>query len=126
MRHGPSFFAFDVRCPTADEASRLEGLLRRNSEPDAVLVDRVTSAGVTSEVRHRVGDYFEAVRIIPGIGGDPSVFRCLFHRHPRAGRFWKDVMVRLIRMVERASPETSVALVYKGDECLDWSRLTLV
>ncbi len=124
MRYDPVFIVCDVRCPSSEEASRIQETLHRKCVPDSVMIDTVVGGGVTSEVSYRIGDFFSEILILPGLHGDPSAFRLVFHRHPQAGRFWKDIWVRIIRSVEEAGPNISVKLTYKGDEYLDWSQLT--
>src|SRR5262245_26808766 len=125
IRHDPVFMAWDVRCDSPAESSRAREWLLGHAAPDAVWVDQKYSAGVTSEDRHRVGDYFQEVRTVPDLGGDPCCLRLVFHRRPDAGRFWKDVMVRILNGVNRAGPTQQAKLAYRGDEPVDWSQPAL-
>jgi hypothetical protein len=56
---------------------------------------RVTPNGVeqVQTVRHRLGDYFAAIRVLPDSQAKPASFPLMFHGRPEAGRFWKDLMV---------------------------------
>jgi hypothetical protein len=123
LRYDPLFLAWDFHCSSPEEQSRIGELVYKKSRPDAVLIDSLFSAGVTSEVVHRIGDYFEKVLVLPEVDGDPCKLRLVFHRHPSAGRFWKDVMIRIMRAVQDAGQNVKVSLVYQGDECLDWLHL---
>jgi hypothetical protein len=124
MRSDPLFVACEVRCPGREEAARIQDLVQHQTAPQAVLVDSVRAAGQATEVRHRIGDYFEAILVLPTPDNDPRRFRLVFHRRPDAGRFWKDVLVRVLRSIEEGSPGISVTLIYKGDDSLDWTQFS--
>ncbi len=64
-------------------------------------------------VRHRLGDYFAAIRLLP-VAGDAASLRLVFERRPDAGRFWKDLMVNILQQAEKAAETTAIALDYKG------------
>jgi hypothetical protein len=116
MRYDPLFIACDVRCPSPEAASQVQELLRRETTPGAVMTVPVVSSEAASELSYRIGDYFEETLVLPDQDGDCQTFRLVFHRHPNAGRFWKDLMVRIIRSVEQAGPGISVTMVYRGDD----------
>jgi hypothetical protein len=123
MRRDPIFLVFDVRCPSPDEAAKVEAMIRRLGRRDAIHTDAVTGDGKTAEVSHRIGDFFEDVLVFPRVGEDTRALRVVFHRRPDAGRFWKDLMVWIVRAMEQRDPSPSVTLVYQGDETLDWEHL---
>ncbi len=123
MRSDPVFHAFDARCRSAEEAARVREALSASSGPDAVIPDLVRSRGQEASVAYRVGDFFREVLTLPGVGGDACAVRVVFHRRPDAGRFWKDIMVRIVRAVEQTVPSAAVQLAYRGDEPLDWHHL---
>jgi hypothetical protein len=123
MRHDPVFLAFDIRCPSPDEAAKVEEMVRRLGRRDAIHTDTVTGGGKTAEVSHRIGDYFEDILVLPRVGEDARALRLVFHRRPDAGRSWKDLMVRIVRAVEQRDPSPSVVLAYRGDEALGWEHL---
>src|SRR5439155_18109780 len=102
MRYDALFTAFDVSCASAADARVLQDRVRREVAPDAVVWDEILNSECPSRVPHRVGDYFEEVMIRPGPGD--GRFRLIFHRRRDAGRFWKDVMVRLVRTIEKSEP----------------------
>jgi hypothetical protein len=60
--------------------------------------------------------------VVPRVGEDPRSLRLVFHRRPDAGRFWKDLMVRMVRLVEQSFPSAAVVLAHQGDEGLDWAH----
>ena len=82
---------------------------------DRVIVDHVRSSGTSRDVAHRLGDYFAAIQLLPGLPNGPSL-RLVFHRRPDAGRFWKDVMVNLLDEVAKASQEVFIELDSKSEE----------
>jgi hypothetical protein len=124
MRSDSLFHAFDIRCRSAEEATRVKETLARYKGPEGVIPDVVRTKGQTTSVAYRVGDFFSDVLTLPGIGGDACAVRVVFHRRPDAGRFWKDIMVRIVRSVEQMTPTPAVQLAYRGDEPLDWQHLT--
>ncbi len=65
--------------------------------------------------RHRLGDYFTAIRILPDSQANPASFRLVFHRRPDAGRFWKDLMVNILREIEAAPQKASIEVESKGE-----------
>ena len=86
---------------------------------DRVLTDtvRVIPNGVeqVQTVRHRLGDYFAAIRMLPDSQGNPASFRLVFHRRPEGGRFWKDLMVNILQEIETAPQKASIDLDAKGE-----------
>jgi hypothetical protein len=120
MRHDPLFLSWSVRCESPEVASRLQQWLRGQIAPDAVFEDIVRPAAdgvaAASAQRHQLGDYFEAVHLLPGRPDMPSSFRVLFHRRPDAGRYWKDVMVRVLQAIRQAAEGTVTILDFQGDE----------
>jgi len=78
---------------------------------------RVTPNGVeqVQTVRHRLGDYFAAIRMLPDPQGNPASFQLVFHRRPEAGRFWKDLMVNILQEIETAPQKASIELESKGE-----------
>jgi hypothetical protein len=78
---------------------------------------RVLTGGVgtASEKPHRLGDYFADVRLLPAAVDNPSDFRVLFHRLPEAGRFWKDLMMNVLRDIRDVSGDAVIVVDYKGD-----------
>ena len=68
-----------------------------------------------SVVRHRLGDYFAAIRLLP-VAGDATALRLIFERLPEAGRFWKDLMITILQESEKEEETAAVALDYKGDD----------
>ncbi len=93
--------------------------LTEQVDPHRVIEDvvRTSPGGVDQRqvVRHRLGDYFAAIRLLP-VDGDAAAWRLVFARRPDAGRFWKDLMVNIVQQVEKEEETTAVGLAYKGDE----------
>jgi hypothetical protein len=120
MRHDPVFTSWLVRCASREDAGKLQQWLRDGLAADCVCEDVVRSGTgdqATSAVeRHRLGDYFADVRPLPGPPDDPTSFRVLFHRRPDAGRYWKDLMLRVLQVLRRAADNATTTLEYWGDE----------
>jgi hypothetical protein len=120
MRHDPLFLLWVVNCPSPEDSCRLQHWLQTAVSADTTFVDEVRAWPDGFEVHarepHRLGDYFESVRVVPVAGAVPSSFGLLFHRRPDAGRFWKDFMARLLQSLRNAAAETTTTLAYRGDE----------
>jgi hypothetical protein len=87
---------------------------------DRVLVDERHSypGGIESieTVPHRLGDYFADVFLLEGASESAPEFRLVFQRRPDSGRFWKDLMVRLLSEIKTAPQVRAVTLDSKSDE----------
>jgi hypothetical protein len=120
MRHDPLYSVWIVNCPSPEESRRLQDQLTRELHPDTTFVNEVRTfpGGVEMCQRepHRLGDYFESVRVLPATGQQPASFRLLFRRRPNAGRFWKDLMAMVLHKVRSETPPTTTTLEYRGDE----------
>jgi hypothetical protein len=120
LRHDPLFTSWLVRCPSPEDARQLQQWLRNQIAPDAVFEDvvRPSPGGqATSAVEHhRLGDYFAEVRQLPGDLSDPASFRVLFHRRSDAGRYWKDLMARVLQSIRQVADNTTTTLEFRGDE----------
>jgi hypothetical protein len=120
MRNDPLFTVWTIRCESSEDLRRIRQLLEEETSPNHILVDRVSrfpgGPETTVEEQHRFGDYFEEVRCVPGPARDPSALRLVFHRLPDAGRYWKDLIVRIIQAVQNAASNVSVTLDYRGDD----------
>ncbi len=123
MRYDPVFLAFTVTSPSPEESRRIQEKLRQEIGPDSQLVDTRVSSEGTEKIFYRLGDFFTEILVLPETEGNPKQFRLVFHRHPHAGHFWKDIMVRIVHSLESADPKVTVSMDYKGDDPLDWKHL---
>jgi len=109
MRQPPTYTAWKITCHSSVEAQVLQQWLSSRIDPDRVLADtvRATCNGVeqVQTVRHRLGDFFAAIRILPDSQANAASFRLVFHRRPEAGRFWKDLMVTIPEEIEASGQE---------------------
>src|SRR3954471_7689729 len=119
MRQPPTYLAWKITCRSADEVQALQQWLSSRIDLERVLTDtvRVIPNGIeqVQTVRHRLGDYFAAIRMLPDSRANPASFLLVFHRRPEAGRFWKDMMVNLLQEIETARPKASIELDSKGE-----------
>src|SRR5689334_10454414 len=117
MRHDPLYTTWIIRCDSEEDARRLQGNIRFN--PNLTYNDFVRAFPYGFPIRsiemHRLGDYFSDIRSFPPLPEQASSFRILFHRRPDAGRFWKDLMVKILEDIRRVSPNVKTALEYRGD-----------
>lgn len=116
MRHDPLFTLWSVQCRSSHDCDRLRQWLAEAVTLDSTFTDEARAFPDGVEVcrreQHRLGDYFQSVRVLPS--SEPNSFRVLFQRHPTAGRFWKDLMVRILESVRREAGATTT-LEYRGD-----------
>jgi hypothetical protein len=120
MPQPPTYTAWKITCHSPEEAEALQQWLSSRIDLDRVVTDtvRVTPDGVeqVQTVRHRLGDYFAAIRILPDSQANPASFRLVFHRRPDAGRFWKDLMVNVLQEIETTPQKASIELDSKGEK----------
>ena len=119
MRHDPLFLLWAITCSSSEDCRRLQHWLAGAIDPEAMFEDEIRASpdGIENLRResHRVGDYFESVEVVPSAGAELTSFRLLFRRRPTAGRFWKDLVVRVLQKI-RLEAEATTALEYRGDE----------
>jgi hypothetical protein len=120
MRYDPTFLSWLIHCSSPEEARHLKDSLAEYITLDTVHENVIRShpGGIEGDriEPHRLGDYFEEIRVLAGTADLPSVFRVVFHRRPDAGRFWKDLMVRILVSLQKRSGDTEITLEYKGEE----------
>jgi hypothetical protein len=118
MLQSPTCTSWKITCHSPEEAQALRQWLSSYIDLDRVLTDivRVTPNGVeqVQTVRHRLGDYFAAIRMLPDSQANPAAFRLVFQRRPEAGRFWKDLMVNIFQEMETTPQRWSIDLESKG------------
>ena len=116
MRNGPKVIAWDIHCPSSVASHAVRQLLDREADLDAVVDVTVTSAGTTREEVHRLSDYFEAIHVEPPSPDEPQVVRVVFQRLPTAGRYWRDLMVRLLRSVSKPGDGIAIRMAYRLED----------
>ena len=119
MRQPPTYTSWKITCRTVEEAEALRQWLSSRIDLERVLTDtvRVTPDGEekVQTVRHRLGDYFADIGVLPDPQANPSSFLLVFHRRPEAGRFWKDLMVNILQEIESTPQKASIDLDSKGE-----------
>ena len=119
MRRPPTYTSWRISCHSSEEAQTLQQWLASRVDLDRVLTDtvRVTPNGVeqVQPVRHRLGDYFAAIRMLPDSQANSVSFRLVFHRRPEAGRFWKDLMVNILQEIETTPQKAFIEVESKGE-----------
>ena len=93
MRQAPTYTSWRITCHSSDEVQALQQWLSSRIDLERAMTDtvRVMPNGVeqVKTVRHRLGDYFAAIRMLPDCQADPAAFRLVFQKRPEAGRFGK-------------------------------------
>ena len=88
--------------------------------PDAELTDQIVTVTdgrqTVRDERHRLGDYFERLCVLPGANGEQHELRLFFERKPAAGRLWKDVMGMVLKSASHASIKVWIGLDYRVDD----------
>jgi hypothetical protein len=119
MHQPPAYTSWKISCRSSADAQSLQQWLSSRIDLDRVLTDtvRVTPDGLeqVQTVRHRLGDYFAAIRMLPDSQENAMSFRLIFRRRPEAGRFWKDLMVTILQEVETTPQKASLGLDSKGE-----------
>jgi hypothetical protein len=104
--------SWKITCSSSDEAQALRRWLAARIDPERILTDsvRIAPDGVeeVQAVRHRLGDYFAAIRTVPDSRTDSPWFQLVFQRRPEAGRFWKDLMVNVLQEIETTPQKPSI------------------
>jgi len=120
MRHDPLFLLWSINCPSEASCLGLQRLLAREITPNTLFEEEVRSAPDGRETvrreQHRLGDYFEKVQVFPASKPGAASFRLLFHRRTDAGRYWKDLMARVLQKMRAEAAPTTTTLEYRGDE----------
>jgi hypothetical protein len=120
MRQSPAYTSWKITCPSSEEAQALHQWLTSQIDLDRILTNivRVYPDGVeqAQSVRHRLGDYFATIRMLPDSQADSASFRLVFQRRPDAGRYWKDLMVNILQETEAAPERPLIELESKGAE----------
>ena len=119
MRQPPTYTTWKITCRTPADANSLRRWLSSRTDLDRVMVDEVvtTPNGVeqAQTVRHRLGDYFADIRIPHGAASDSRSIRLVFQKRHEAGRFWKDLMVNVLREIEATPEKAAIELEWKGE-----------
>ncbi len=120
MRYDPTYLSWLAPCSSPDEARQLQDWLAERITLDTILEDVIRSYPEGAQAErieyHRLGDYFEEIRVLPASPDMPLVFRVVFHRRPDAGRFWKDLMVRILVSLQERLSGRKITLEYRGEE----------
>jgi hypothetical protein len=119
MHQSPTYTTWKITCHSPEEAVALQHWLSSHIDLDRVMTDTIhaTPNGVeqVQTVRHRLGDYFADIRMLPESQATSATFRLVFQRRPDAGRFWKDLMVNVIQEIDGSPHEAMVDLDSKGE-----------
>ena len=119
MHEPPTYTSWKITCHSSGDAQALQQWLSSRIDLNRVWTDTVcvipNGVEQVRTARHRLGDYFAAIRMLPGSQANPASFRLVFHRRPEAGRFWKDLMVNILQETETTPQKGSIELESKGE-----------
>src|SRR5438128_1671158 len=117
MRQPPAYTSWKITCHSPDDSRALQQWLSSRIDLDRVFTDTVRAVpdGVeqVQTVRHRLGDYFADIAMLPDPQATPASFRLVFHKRPDAGRFWKDLMVNILQEIETTPQKASIEVESK-------------
>jgi hypothetical protein len=118
MRNDPLYFVWLIQGESEKDACAAKQAIEAAPVVQRTVEDvvRAIPAGVEVQLanKHPVGDYFAKVDVLPA--SSPSSFRLAFNRKPTAGRYWKDVMTKVLRTVQQGPARMGIALDYRDDE----------
>jgi len=119
MRQPQIYTAWKVTCHSHEESLELQQWLLSRIDLERVITDTLRTApnGIeqTWTERHRLGDYFESIRILPSADATQASFILVFQKLPDAKRFWKDLMVNILRELDASPQSSAIELEFKGD-----------
>ena len=119
MHQPPTYTCWKINCDSPSEAQALREWLSSRIELARVLTDtiRVSPDGVDHAhvEQHRLGDYFANIHTHWDIATNPESFRLIFQKRPMAARFWKDLMVDILKEIETAPQKATIKLDSKGE-----------
>lgn len=99
-----------VNCKSRESLRDVERFAEEAIGLDKTFVDVIVAFPNGIEKRttesHRVGDYFDQIRLLPE---NASSFELAFHPRPTARRYWKDLMVMILDSICAFTPGVSVS-----------------
>ena len=95
---------FFVRSDSQEKFETVKRSATENTQLDRVVVDVVSCGDLTKTEYHRLGDYFESIQITD-LG--PNEFKINFLPLIDASRYWKDLVVTVVREIERLEVDVS-------------------
>ena len=119
MRQPPIYTAWRVKCHSHEESLELQQWLLSRIDLERVFTDTLRTAPNGIEQiwteRHRLGDYFESIRVLPNADANRATFILVFKKLPDAKRFWKDLMVNILREIDATPQRSAIELEFKGE-----------
>jgi len=119
MHQPPAYTSWKITCHSPDDSRTLQQWLSSRIDLDRIVTDKVRTApnGVeqVQTVRHRLGDYFADISMLPDSQTTAASFRLVFHKRPDAGRFWKDLMVNILQEIEATPQRASIDVESKAN-----------
>lgn len=116
MIHVPTYYSWQVTCRSAEQCEALRQSVSPAIDLDRVITDTAMACegGVprTWQEHHRLGDYFADLQFVPT---SPESFLFVLRRRPEAGRFWKDLMVGILRQLEDDPVKPKITIHEKSD-----------
>jgi len=118
MRPEPLYLSWCIRIPSEEDALRvgavLDGLSTTGEGLTSTVYTQPGGVPVTWVEPHSLDEFFESVSLNHA-KDDPCTLHLIFERKRSAGRFWKDVMVKVLTMIGTNVAGASIAIEYKGD-----------
>jgi hypothetical protein len=121
MRDDPLYLVWDIFFSSPQDVPSITEKLVRETDSNRVITIEIESGGMRSKGQYRVAAYFESIQIFTGLNETQNTIRLIFRRRPEAGRFWKDIMAKVVRAAEESGKLKAVKLAYRGNDSLNWS-----
>lgn len=116
MLHAPIYYSWLVTCASPEQCDELRCRLNPAIDLTRVITKTVCNypSGIehTWQEHHRLGDYFADLQFVPTA---PESFLFVLRRLPEAGRFWKDLMVGILRQLEDDPVKPKITIHEKSD-----------
>ncbi len=122
MENGPLKIAWNVICPSAATIGIVREVLDRTAHLDAIQSVTVTGGDMVHEEAYRLGDYFENIHVETPPNGAAHTLRIVFARLPNAGRYWRDLMVRVLQSAREACGGVRIGMAYRIEDAAPEDR----
>jgi hypothetical protein len=111
MRKDPKIITVQISCESPERLREVVQLARDSVALNNILTETVkyfSNGRETSEsYPHKLADYFDQIQV-DDLPNEPTSFRLVFHRRADSPRFWKDLIVMILRSIRESMPSETV------------------
>jgi hypothetical protein len=116
MKNGPLRIAWDIVCPSPAATDIVREVLDRTARLDTIQRVTMTRGDTVQEETYRLGDFFQDVHLETAPDGTAHTLRIAFARLPNAGRYWRDLMVRILQSAHEACEGVRISMAYRIED----------